>query len=213
MSFKTTPMSKNVFARFLRSVLICESAACRSRTVCLMPSAFSGVRMVARALPGSGGSAARALASAACLAACRAAHGAAPRKPSLRLRGSSFADAAPLPGACLAAAEAVLDDALLAAAAFFVLAMKYCPVRCKAPKMLELRALAPPFEVLVPGGDADENAWGQLPESRGARLHAKCAERPTSAPEVSCGLPMAVLTAIDERDGRALLEAYGLGSL
>src|SRR5262245_22990083 len=41
--------------------------------------------MVARALPGGGGSAARARASAACFAACRAAQGAAPRSPSLRL--------------------------------------------------------------------------------------------------------------------------------
>src|SRR5205823_2105324 len=40
--------------------------------------------MVARALPGGGGSAARARASAACLAAWRAAQGAAPRRPSLR---------------------------------------------------------------------------------------------------------------------------------
>src|SRR5579863_2263123 len=49
-----------------------------------MSSAFSGVRMVARALPGRGGSAARARASAACFAAWRAAQGAAPRRPSLR---------------------------------------------------------------------------------------------------------------------------------
>src|SRR5262245_55900554 len=44
--------------------------------------------MVARALPGGAGSAARARASAACLAAARAAQGAAPRRPSLRLAGS-----------------------------------------------------------------------------------------------------------------------------
>src|SRR4051812_46068597 len=43
--------------------------------------------MVARALPGGGGSAARARASAACLAAWRAAQGAAPRSPSLRFEG------------------------------------------------------------------------------------------------------------------------------
>src|SRR5687768_10697532 len=53
-----------------------------------MSSAMRGVRIVARALPGSGGSAARARASAACFAACRAAHGAAPRRPSLRFGGS-----------------------------------------------------------------------------------------------------------------------------
>src|SRR5438477_9620424 len=57
-----------------------------------MSSAAAGVRMVARALPGSGGSAARARASAACLAACRAAHGAAPRRPKRRL--ASFGSAA-----------------------------------------------------------------------------------------------------------------------
>src|SRR5262245_40379240 len=55
-----------------------------------MASAVAGVRIVARALPGSGGSAARARASAACFAACRAAHGAAPRRPSLRFGGSGF---------------------------------------------------------------------------------------------------------------------------
>src|SRR5690349_24322163 len=49
-----------------------------------MASADAGVRIVARALPGSGGSAARARASAACFAAWRAAHGAAPRSPSFR---------------------------------------------------------------------------------------------------------------------------------
>jgi len=41
----------------------------------LMSSAPTGTRMVARALPGNGGSAARARASAACFAACRAAGG------------------------------------------------------------------------------------------------------------------------------------------
>src|SRR4051812_7455036 len=45
--------------------------------------------MVARALPGGGGSAARARASAACLAAWRAAQGAAPRRPSLRFEGGT----------------------------------------------------------------------------------------------------------------------------
>src|SRR5512144_1508531 len=52
-----------------------------------MSSAPIGTRMVARALPGGAGCAARARASAACLAAWRAAQGAAPRRPSLRLRG------------------------------------------------------------------------------------------------------------------------------
>src|SRR5271154_7079250 len=44
--------------------------------------------MVARALPGGAGSAARARASAACLAAWRAAQGAGPRRPSLRFAGA-----------------------------------------------------------------------------------------------------------------------------
>src|SRR5580698_4567847 len=56
-----------------------------------MSSAPVGTRMVARALPGGAGSAARARASAACLAACRAAQGAAPRSPSLRFAGTPFA--------------------------------------------------------------------------------------------------------------------------
>ena len=71
-----------------------------------MSSASTGVRIVARALPGSGGSAARALASAACFAAWRAAHGAAPRSPSFRLSGvpSSLPAAAAPAFAGLAAA-------------------------------------------------------------------------------------------------------------
>src|SRR5688572_12003029 len=62
-----------------------------------MSSAFAGVRIVARALPGSGGSAARARASAACFAAWRAAQGAAPRRPSFRFGGSGAAAACARP--------------------------------------------------------------------------------------------------------------------
>src|SRR5205823_804310 len=53
----------------------------------LISSAPEGTRMVTRALPGGAGSAARARASAACLAAWRAAQGAAPRRPSFRFEG------------------------------------------------------------------------------------------------------------------------------
>src|SRR5580692_11814465 len=70
-----------------------------------MSSAPVGTRMVARALPGSGGSAARARASAACLAAWRAAQGAAPRRPSLRLAG------APLPSSLMTASEGRVTEA------------------------------------------------------------------------------------------------------
>jgi hypothetical protein len=56
-----------------------------------MLSAWSGVRKVARALPGRGGSRFLAAASAACLAACRAAQGAEPRA---RLRVPDAAGAA-----------------------------------------------------------------------------------------------------------------------
>src|SRR5262245_57067498 len=52
-----------------------------------MFSAPIGTRIVARALPGGAGPAARA--SAACFAAWRAAHGAAPRRPSLRFAGTA----------------------------------------------------------------------------------------------------------------------------
>src|SRR5262249_47520699 len=79
MSFRMTPMSKNVLWRFFRRPLIWTSALWRSPIFALMSSAPCGVRMVARALPGSGGSAARAPASAACLAAVPAARGPPPR--------------------------------------------------------------------------------------------------------------------------------------
>ena len=54
----------------------------------LMRSAWSGVRSVARALPGRGGSRSRAAASAARFSAWRAAHGAAPRVPKRRGAGA-----------------------------------------------------------------------------------------------------------------------------
>src|SRR5271170_7364591 len=89
----------------------------------LMSSASTGVRIVARALPGRGGSAARARASAACLAACRAAQGAAPRRPSLRLppAASSFPETL-LGGAVFAAADGFTAAAFVAAT-FLVLAI------------------------------------------------------------------------------------------
>src|SRR6478736_2693063 len=60
---------------------------------CLMPSALSGERRVPRALPGLGGELLRAAASSACLAAWRAAQGAAPRMPSRRLPAASAVSA------------------------------------------------------------------------------------------------------------------------
>src|SRR5580704_3468177 len=114
-----------------------------------MSSAFSGVRMVARALPGSGGSAARARASAACFAACLAAHGAAPRRPSLRLRGEPSS----LPAAGFAAAPLCPADGFMAdwplpdpppfcVDAFFDLAISIS-VRGKAPELLGFARLLP----------------------------------------------------------------------
>src|SRR6187551_1474787 len=60
---------------------------------CLMLSASSGERRVPRALPGLGAERLRAAASSACLAAWRAAHGAAPRMPSLRFPPASVTSA------------------------------------------------------------------------------------------------------------------------
>ena len=59
-----------------------------------MRSASCGVRNVARALPGFGGSRLRRAASAACRSAWRSAHGAAPRRPNLRgtLGGGGITD-------------------------------------------------------------------------------------------------------------------------
>src|SRR5579864_812715 len=91
-----------------------------------MSSAPTGTRMVARALPGSGGSAARALASAACFAAWRAAHGAAPRNPSLRLSGGVLSLVPPplAPGpAARPAPEDFGASSALGLEPFFVLAM------------------------------------------------------------------------------------------
>src|SRR5215510_10451951 len=100
-------MSKKPLLRFLRYDRICKRALCSSPILALSSSAPVGTRMVARALPGGGGSAARARASAACLAAWRAAQGAAPRSPSLRLgravAGFSGAGGAVLTLASLAA--------------------------------------------------------------------------------------------------------------
>jgi len=60
---------------------------------CLMLSAPAGVRRVARALPGLGALSMRAAASSACLAAWRAAQGAAPRIASRRFPPLSLASA------------------------------------------------------------------------------------------------------------------------
>src|SRR5882724_8296155 len=57
---------------------------CSSPIEALMRSASCGVRRVARALPGLGGSRLRRAASAACRSACLSAQGAAPRRPNLR---------------------------------------------------------------------------------------------------------------------------------
>src|ERR1700722_13546577 len=147
-------MSKNVLSRFLRNPLMRDSALWRSRTFCLMSSAFSGVRMVALALPGSGGSAARARASAACLAAWRADQGGAPRRPSLRLRGPSSFAAAPLPVAGLEAAAGFIE-AFVTAAAFFVLAMSLS-IRCKARECLGFAPDPPRHRLTRPGDESGE---------------------------------------------------------
>src|SRR5258708_14633986 len=141
MLLRTTPISRKFLLRFLRSALTWASAACKSRTFCLMSSASMGVRMVARALPGSGGSAARARASAACLAAWRAAQGAAPRSPSLRLRGEdSSLPAPPLGVTDFPGADAFIEA--LVTADFFIFAISLS-VRGKALEILRLRARCP----------------------------------------------------------------------
>src|SRR5262249_48953584 len=93
-------MSKNPLLRFFRYERIWRSALWSSPIFALSSSAPVGTRIVARALPGGGGSAARARASAACLAAWRAAQGAAPRRPSFRLgrAPASGAATAEVPG-------------------------------------------------------------------------------------------------------------------
>src|SRR5579864_6319570 len=115
-----------------------------------MSSAPVGLRIVARALPGSGGSAARARASAACLAAWRAAQGAAPRRPSFRLSGdeSSF-PAPPLGGAGFAGAACFVEA--LVAAGFFVFAMSLS-VRAKPSELLGFAHVSPPAAVGLSAG-------------------------------------------------------------
>src|SRR3982751_4872602 len=80
---------------FLRKPRIWTRQLCSSPILCLISSAPDGTRIVALALPGGGGSAARARASAACFAAWRAAQGAAPRRPSLRFGASGVLSAFP----------------------------------------------------------------------------------------------------------------------
>jgi homoserine kinase type II len=131
-----------------------------------------------------------------------------------------LAAAPPLPGAAFAAAAGFID-AFVTAAAFFVLAISVS-IRCKALQIPELRARFPPLSSVLPGGSCGPNAPRQLPDGRGARLHGKCEKACGRTVELQlllpryCGreaFPMAVLTAIDEADARALLDAYGLGPL
>src|SRR5580704_13619785 len=176
-----------------------------------MSSAPVGTRIVARALPGRGGSAARARASAACLAAWRAAQGAAPRRPSLRLRGPSSFPAAPpafgwaafAPAAGFIDADDLRASIALGTVAFFVFAMSLS-VRCKAPGSLQPCARSPPVIVrslVCPRGGLGRNALGHLPESSGGRLPGKCAPCVTVLrSSYASGADMAVLTPIDKDD-------------
>src|SRR5688572_24452421 len=115
-----------------------------------MSSAFAGVRIVARALPGSGGSAARARASAACFAAWRAAQGAAPRRPSLRFGGSGVLSALCAPRAPFFAE--LFASAALPFAAFLVVAISIAliPVRSPSDSAAEIRGGIHPDERLRP---------------------------------------------------------------
>jgi len=93
MSLRMRPMSKKVRGSVFLSARSFSRQLWSSPICALISSTATGVRIVARALPGGGGSAARLRASAACLAAWRAAHGAAPRRPSARFGRSSSAAA------------------------------------------------------------------------------------------------------------------------
>src|SRR5580693_7347155 len=129
-----------------------------------MSSASTGVRIVALALPGSGGSAARARASAACFAACRAAHGAAPRSPSLRLSGPESSLPAPaLVGAAFAGVEAFVDPA------FFVFAISLS-VRAKPWKLFGFAPVAPRLRTALPKGRPGNMPWAVY-QSREPRVY------------------------------------------
>ena len=172
---------------------------------CLMSSASTGVRIVARALPGSGGSAARARASAACFAACRAAQGAAPRSPSLRLRPP--ASSLPAPAlACAGFAGAPGFTEPFVTAAFFVFAISFS-VRDKPMKSFGFVPVFPLPKSAACGGDSRKNAKGQLPELSCTRLHAKWHRA------LALRASMALLTAITDEDARGLLGAYTVGPL
>src|SRR6187431_1437176 len=93
MCLSSTPIWKKPSSKFLRRARIRTSTFRSSLMRCLMTSASSGERSVPRALPGLGGERFLAAASSACLAAWRAAQGAAPRMPSRRLPEASLTSA------------------------------------------------------------------------------------------------------------------------
>src|ERR1700677_3957534 len=176
-----------------------------------MSSASTGVRIVARALPGSGGSAARARASAACLAAWRAAQGAAPRRPSLRLR----LPASSLPAAAFGCAvfAAAVGFVAFVAAAFFVFAISIS-VGVRSRKQ---RGPKRPFPLALPEparlGDLRETTLRPLPELPqvrplvlGGGPRGELVRKRTAT---TIGRDMAVHTEISESEARAILAEYG----
>src|SRR4051794_13381807 len=105
--------------------------------------------MVARALPGGAGCAARARASAACLAAWRAAQGAAPRRPSLRLRGG-LDEAGPRPSSRMTGSVGAVTDASAADMPRVVLPLLSLPLAfALRPFGAAFVALAAPFVALA----------------------------------------------------------------
>src|SRR6476661_11002944 len=109
-----------------------------------MSSAPWGTRIVARALPGKGGSAALARASAACLAAWRAAQGAAPRSPSFRFGASAAALLSAFPAAGFAPFLEPFASAAFPFAGFFVAAISVRLIRlvqCRRLVAEEIRGL------------------------------------------------------------------------